>query len=156
MAQTVQLATARELAAAGTVRDTWLVGQVGGYAVMFKLGTGERALATKTGTMRLFAGLDAAVRLLRNELGINQYHVDASGYLDDPGSRRRRPDRTAALQQAHQDAAYTEFLREGTERALQDNRPALSSTDAAKRMDAVKEKHQARLEAALGGRRAKR
>ncbi len=153
MAQTVQLATARELAAAGSVRDTVLVGQPGGYAVMFKVGMAERALATKAGATRLFAGLDAAVRVLRNELGISHYQVDASGYSDDPENRRRRPDRTAALKRAREDAAYTEFLRQGIQEARADPRPALSSEEAARHMDLIKVSLQARLDAALAGKK---
>lgn len=153
MAQTLQLATARELAAAGSVRDTVLVGQPGGYSVMFKVGATERALATKAGATRLFAGLDAAVRVLRSELGISHYQVDASGYSDDPEKRRRRPDRTAALKQAREDAAYTEYLRQGIQEARADPRPALSKEGAARHMDQVKAGLQARLNAALAGKK---
>ncbi len=145
MTTTVQLATARELASAGSVQDTLLVGRTGGYAVLFKLGSGERALATKAGTTRLFSGLDAAVRVLRRELGITHYQVDTSGYFEREISRTR-PDRAKALKQNHEDAAYTEFLRRETARALADTRPSLSSEDAESYMDAVKARHLAQLE----------
>jgi len=145
MLKTVQLATARELAAAGSVFDTLLVGQAGGYAVMFKLGIGERALATKAGATRLFAGLDAAVRVLRRELGINRYRVDASGFSERE-EPRRRPDRTAALKQSHEDAAYAEFLREGAAKALADTRAPLSSADAKAHMNDIKARHLAQLD----------
>ena len=85
MSQTVQLATARELASTGSVRDTLLVGQRGGYAVLFKIGVGQqRALVTKEGAPRLFAGIDAAARVLR-DIGITRYQVDASGLAEDGG-----------------------------------------------------------------------
>ncbi len=111
MHQTVQLATAKELVSTGSVLDTVLLGQSGGYSVLFKLGGSERALATKTGLLRLFTGVDAAARVLRS-IGIARYVVDASA-LDETGvTRRRRPDRTAALKQTHHDAAYMAFLQE--------------------------------------------
>ena len=154
MTRTVQLATARELAAAGSVRDTVLVGQPGGYSVLFKVGVAERALATKTGVTRVFSGLDAAARVLRNELGIHHYQVDASGY-DAATERRRRPDRSAAFKQAHEDAAFAEFLREGTQTAVDDPRPALSSTEAARHMQQVRNRLQARLDAALASKEGK-
>ncbi|MFT4247035.1 MAG: hypothetical protein QM581_03220 [Pseudomonas sp.] len=110
MPQTVKLATARELAAAGSIRDTLLVGQRGGYAVLLKLGGGERALATRDGSLRLFSGLDAAARVLR-DLGIDRYQVDATGLAEDDPVRRKRPDRAAALKEVHQAAAHDEWFR---------------------------------------------
>ncbi len=145
MVTTVQLATARELAAAGSVQDTLLVGRTGGYAVLFKLGVGERALATKAGATRLFSGLDAAVRVLRRELGITHYQVDTTGYFEREVPRTR-PDRAEALKQNHEDAAYTGFLRRETAKALADTRPSLSSEEAEVYMDTVKARHLAKLE----------
>jgi len=120
MANTVKLATARELAAAGSVRDTILVGQDGGYAVLLKIGMQERTLATKEGAPRLFSGLDAAARVLREQLGIAHYHVDASGFAIGEAIRRRRPDRAAALKQTHADAAYLSHLQERADAGRRD------------------------------------
>lgn len=119
MPQTVKLATARELAAAGSVRDTVLVGQRGGYAVLFKVGMGERALATKEGLPRLFAGVDAAARVLR-KIGIARYQVDASSLAEGDLIRRHRPDRAAALKRTHEDAAYVDFLQKRAAAGRQD------------------------------------
>lgn len=119
MPQTVKLATARELAAAGSVRDTLLVGQRGGYAVLFKVGQGKRTLATKEGSPRLFSGVDAAARVLR-DIGIARYQVDATGLAEGDVTRRRRPDRAAALRQTHEDAAYLVFLQERAEAGRRD------------------------------------
>lgn len=119
MLETVKLATARELAAAGSVRDTVLVGQRGGYAVLLKVGMAERTLATKEGTPRIFGALDAAARVLREELGIARYHVDATGFTARD-VQRRRPDRAAALKRTHEDAAYLAFLEERAEAGRRD------------------------------------
>lgn len=114
MTTTVSLAVARELAAAGSVRETVLIGQRGGYAVAFKVGMGERVLATKTGQPRLFGGVPAAARVL-HDLGIARYLVDATGLSEGDLMRRRRPDRAVALKQTHEDAAYVAFLAERAE-----------------------------------------
>ncbi|WP_411832948.1 hypothetical protein [Pseudoxanthomonas mexicana] len=119
MPQTVKLATARELAAAGSVRETLLIGQCGGYTVRFKVGTGERVLATKEGSQRLFTGIDAAARVLR-DIGIARYQVDASGLSPNVANPRRRPDRAAALRQTHEDAAYLAFLQGRAEAGRRD------------------------------------
>ena len=119
MSESVQLATARELAATGSVRDTVLVGQRDGYSVLFKVGAGERALATKVGSVRLFSGVDAAARVLR-DIGIARYRVDASELMEGDLVRRRRPDRAAALRRTHENAAYLEFLQERAQVGRQD------------------------------------
>lgn len=119
MSDPVQLATARELAAAGSVRDTLLVGQRGGYAVRFKIGAGERTLVTKSGSPRLFTGIDAAARVLGG-LGIARYRVDSSGLAEEDLPRRRRPDRAVALKRTHENAAYLEFLQQRAEAGRRD------------------------------------
>ena len=68
---------------------------------------------------------------------------------------KRRPDRSAAMRLKDADARYAAFLREGTERAIADRRPALSADDAKKHMDAIKAKHRARLDAAIQGKGAR-
>ncbi len=140
MSQTVQLATARELASTGSVRDTLLVGQRGGYAVLFKIGVGQqRALVTKEGAPRLFAGIDAADSVLR-DIGITRYKVDASGLAEDGVMRRRRPDRAAALKQTHDAAAYLTFLVERADAGRRD--PVRhSSEDVEAEMEAILAEH---------------
>lgn len=98
MNATVKLATARELACAGSVRQATLRGQQGGYAIVLRVGMVNKTLATKAGVPRLFAQLDRAARLLRDDLGLGRFEVDATGYA--PGNvTRRRPDRTEVLRQ---------------------------------------------------------
>lgn len=118
MAATVKLATARELVEAGSVRSASIIGQAGGYAVLLKVGMQERALSTKTGQPRLFTGLDAAARVLRDSLGVARFDVDASGYSASDLSRRRRPDRTAALRELHAAAEHDAWFRAEVRQAL--------------------------------------
>ncbi|AOY69557.1 hypothetical protein BHE83_23525 (plasmid) [Xanthomonas euvesicatoria pv. vesicatoria str. 85-10] len=104
MPETIKLDTARELAVAGSIRDTVLLGQRGGFLIIFRMGMSERVLATKYGVPRLFSGLDAAAKVLR-EISITRFQVDASDLVKDDSTRRRRPDRAAALKQTYRDAA---------------------------------------------------
>jgi hypothetical protein len=151
MTATVKLATARELAQTGSVRQASLLGQHGGYAIVLRVGMSDRVLATKSGAPRLFAQLDRAARLLRDELGIARFAVDAANYA--PGNVVRRPDRAAALLQQTEDAAYAAFLRERTEvaAAQADAHPdtILSNADAEARVKTRAAALQARLDRAI-------
>jgi len=118
MAAPVKLATARELVAAGSVSAASIIGQAGGYAVLLKVGVSDRALATKDGGPRLFAGLDAAARVLRKSLGVARFDVDASGYAAVDNLRRRRPDRTVALRELHAAAEHDAWFRSEVRQAL--------------------------------------
>lgn len=119
MASTVKLSTARELVEAGSVRAASIIGQAGGYAVLLRIGMQERALASKAGTPRLFTGLDAAARVLRDTLGVARFEVDASGYHAG-NVRRRRPDRAAALRELHQAKAHDDWFRAQVEQGLKE------------------------------------
>lgn len=77
--ETVKMAVARALVAAGSVRAASVVGQPGGWAVVLRVGVAERVLEARSGQVRLFVTLDAAARLLR-ELGIVRFDVDAANY----------------------------------------------------------------------------
>ncbi|MEN5266248.1 hypothetical protein [Stenotrophomonas sp. TWI587] len=148
MVDTIKLATARELAAAGSLRDTTVTAEPGGYVVTFALENSDRALATKDGTTRLFSGVQAAARVLA-QLGITRYRVDATAIAGAEPSRRLRPDRSRALKQLHEDSAYLERIREAVAEARADSRPALSRTDAHLHMAALKARLGDELQTAL-------
>ena len=102
MYSTVKLPTARELVAAGGVRQVTLLGQPGGFAVLLNLGMSEKALATKDGTPRMFPRLEAAARVV-DELGVREFVVDARKFSAPPPRRRadvaqRMAERAARLQ----------------------------------------------------------
>ena len=148
MVNTIKLATARELADAGSLRDTTVTAEPGGYVVTFALENSDRALATKDGVPRLFSGVEAAARVLA-QLGITRYRVDATAIAGAEPSRRSRPDRSRALKQLHEDSAYLERIREAVAEARADSRPALSGTDAHLHMAALKARLGDELQTAL-------
>ena len=115
-AKTVKLAMLRELVEAGSIRSAAIVGLPGGYAVQVRYGMSDRALAARTGEVRVFAKIDAATKTLRG-LGVVKAELDLSGY--SPGSvlSKRRPDRAQALKDAHK-ALHDKSFRDPSVRKL--------------------------------------
>ncbi|MBD1487540.1 hypothetical protein GUF76_22305 [Xanthomonas citri pv. citri] len=71
------------LASAGALRTVQLVGQVGGYAVMVRVGQTEKQLTGQRGEPRVFASLDtAAAQLLA--LGVMVFEVLPANYVRAP------------------------------------------------------------------------
>ncbi|MBV6872160.1 hypothetical protein [Xanthomonas euvesicatoria] len=91
------LATLAALASAGALRTVQLVGQVGGYAVMVRVGQTEKQLTGQRGEPRVFASLDtAAAQLLA--LGVMVFEVLPANYVRAPKVYRRgRPAALKAL-----------------------------------------------------------
>ena len=114
--KTVKLALLRELVEAGSVRSAAIIGLPGGYAVQVRYGISDRALAARTGEVRVFAKIDAAAKTLRG-LGVVTAELDLSGY--SPGSvlSKRRPDRAQALKDAHK-ALHDKSFRDPSVRKL--------------------------------------
>lgn len=134
MAQTVSQAMLRELVGAGAVRSTHVIGQPGGFFIRVSLGMGDKALAAKTGNIRLFRSLDTVIGYLRNTVGIAQFSVDATNYESDQldVTRRTRPDRAQALRQVHHDAALIQRakLADSPEAVWHDAETAFDELDA--------------------------
>ena len=61
-AKTVKLSTLRELVEAGSVRSAAIVGLPGGYSVQVRYGMSDRALAARTGDVRIFSKIDGAAK----------------------------------------------------------------------------------------------
>jgi hypothetical protein len=116
-AKTVKLATLRELVEAGSVRSAAIVGLPGGYAVQVRYGQTDRALAARTGDVRIFSKIDGAAKTLRG-IGMVKAELDISGYSPSSVLSKRRPDRTQALRDAHQAAQHDKWFRNQVELAV--------------------------------------
>ncbi|WP_338338404.1 hypothetical protein ACSAMZ_20945 (plasmid) [Xanthomonas citri pv. bilvae] len=104
MPSPISITTLAALASAGALRTVQLVGQVGGYAVMVRVGQTETQLTGQRGEARVFASLDtAAAQLLA--LGVTVFEVLPANYVRAPKVYRRG--RPAALK------ALTKLQREG-------------------------------------------
>ena len=158
MAELVKLAAARDLVEHGAVKQAAVIGLPGGWTVQLQTNNHAAVLATKTNEPRRFGTFESALKVLR-DLGVRLdiLRVDAQQWeANDPLSARRRPDRSAAMKLKDQDARYAAFLRDSMLEARADPRPTLSSDEAKTRMDEVKARQRAKLDAALQpqGRRA--
>ena len=116
-AKTVKLATLRELVEAGSVRSAAIIGLPGGYAVQVRYGMSDRALAARTGDVRIFSKIDGAAKTLRG-LGVVKAELDTSGYSPSSVLSMRRPDRTQALKDAHKSALHDKWFRDQVELAV--------------------------------------
>ena len=116
-AKTVKLAMLRELVEAGSIRSAAIVGLPGGYAIQVRYGMSDRALAARTGDVRIFAKIDAAAKTLRG-LGVVKAELDTSGYSPASVLSKRRPDRTQALKDAHKAALHDKWFRSQVELAV--------------------------------------
>jgi hypothetical protein len=116
-AKTVKLATLRELVEAGSVRSAAIVGLPGGYAVRVRYGMSDRALAARTGDVRIFSKIDGAAKTLR-ELGVVKAELDTSGYSPRSVLSKQRPDRTQALKDAHKASQHDKWFRDQVELAV--------------------------------------
>ena len=111
-----KLATARELAQAGSISAAAIVGQPGGWGVRLRVGQAEGELAGKDGRPRVFSKIDTAAAAMR-DLGLTHLVIDQSGYAEDQ-HRPRRPDRSAALKRTHAAAAHDAWFRQQVQGTL--------------------------------------
>ncbi|RBH09604.1 hypothetical protein BRM44_03900, partial [Xanthomonas oryzae pv. oryzae] len=80
MTSPISITTLAALASAGVLRTVQLVGQVGGYTVMVRVGQTEKQLTGQRGEPRVFASLDtAAAQLLA--LGVMVFEVLPANYV---------------------------------------------------------------------------
>jgi hypothetical protein len=114
----------------GSVSGTIIVAKPGGWSVEIRQGSRKCALtAQRSGQVRLFKRLETLVTYLQG-LGISQFNVDASGYDPLQLKTYARPDRSEALKQAHEAAAYEEWFKRQVQISIDDPRPSISDEDA--------------------------
>ncbi|MFA8589703.1 hypothetical protein [Xanthomonas campestris] len=104
MTSPISITTLAALASAGVLRTVQLVGQVGGYTVMVRVGQTEKQLTGQRGEPRVFASLDtAATQLLA--LGVTVFEVLPANYVRAPKVYRRgRPAALKALAKLQREA----------------------------------------------------
>lgn len=131
--ETIDQKTLSQLVEAGAVHAAHVVGQGNGWAIAAKCGLTERFLSAKRGDVRTFRKLETLVSFLR-DMGINQFDVDAAGYDPLAAERITRPDRSAALKEAHAARAYDRQFRAQVQEALDDPRPNVPHAQVQKDM----------------------
>ena len=111
-AETIDHATLAQLAAAGALQRARVVGQSGGWTLVVTLSSGERALAAQRGKQtRVFKRMETLASYLKG-VGISRFDVDSAGFAAESTASRARPDRAAALRNAHRAAAHDAWFRQ--------------------------------------------
>lgn len=136
------------LVEAGAIRAAHVIGQKGGWGLLFKYGMTERPLAAQRGNVRVFKRFETIVDYLR-QMGIMHFEVDTAEY--DPAAALSEKARSKAerarvqMQATHSAAAHDKWFRTELSQALQEaDDPAtvwVSHDDAMSRLDAALSKH---------------
>jgi hypothetical protein len=135
--ETIDHSTLAKLVENGSVSSVLIVARQGGWAIQVKHGVDERFLAAqRSGLIRLFKRLETLVAYLQGA-GINHFDVDASKYDPLQMKTYSRPDRSDAMKQVHDAAAYATWFKEQVQASIDDPRPSVSDEDA-RRMFAAK------------------
>lgn len=113
MAQTIDTATARRMAEAGSIRGVSIIGQPGGWSVMLKTDALEKPLGgQKIDRPRIWRSLDTLTEYLRKDLSIVKIdNIDTTHHSSADEHRHGRPDAAARMKRAHKAAAYDAWFR---------------------------------------------
>lgn len=135
--ETIDHTTLTKLAEAGVVRSAHVVGQEGGWGILVKYGMTERALAAqRSHQVRIFRKLETLVAYLKG-VGIPRFDVDAVNYDPQSTTTAKRPDRAAAMKDAHAAAAYTKWLKAEVQEAIDDTSPTIPHDEAMRQVRAA-------------------
>ena len=148
---TIDHATLAQLAGAGAIDRTLVVGQTGGWSIVVRYGKSEHPLAAqRSRQVRLFKKMETLVSYLR-DVGISQFDVDASDYAAEPA---KRPDRAEALKRAHEAAEHDRWFREQVQIGLREaddpNTVWISNEDMEKEWEEMRVELEARIAAQEG------
>lgn len=134
---------------AGAVRGADVIGQPGGWGVVVKYGTTERALAARRGAVRKFRKFETLVGYLRG-IGISQYHVNATDFGTATAAAGSRPDAAARMRRAyeavHHDTWFRAQVEQGLNEANDASTPWVSNEDV--KVESVKRRAQWRAKGA--------
>ena len=143
--ETIDQTTLARLVEAGAVRGADVTGHPGGWGVVVKCGTTERALAARRGTVRSFRKFETLVSYLK-AMGISQYNVNAADF--DAASlktTRVRPDSAERMRSAFEAKAHADWMQQKVAQSLADAAPNVSHAqvmaDAQAVIDAQRKKH---------------
>lgn len=144
--QSMTLDQLRATASAGGVTSITLKGQGSGFFVEIATRSGQDAILVKARSTepRRFGNPTSALIVLR-EVGIAVVQLDAThwnpGQKDMTHSRQSRAD---AMREAHEAAAYNQWLAAEIQEAINDPRSSIPHDEVMARMDARIAHHKAR------------
>lgn len=135
--ETIDHTTLIKLAEAGVVRSAHVIGRDGGWGVLVRYGMTERLLAAqRSQQVRIFRKLETLVEYLKG-VGIPRFDVDAENYDPHTTTAVKRPDRAAAMKDAHATAAYTRWLKAEVQEAIDDPHPTVPHDEAMRQIRAA-------------------
>ena len=136
--QSMTLEQLRATASAGGVTGVTLKGQGGGFFVEIATRSGQDAFLVKARSTepRRFGSPNSALIVLR-DLGIAVAQLDATNWNPDQKEvTQNRDSRAQAMRQAHEAAAYNQWLAGEIQASIDDPRPNLSHDEVMAEMDA--------------------
>ncbi|MHC8364665.1 antitoxin PaaA2 family protein [Pseudomonas sp. ZT5P21] len=142
--ETIDHSTLVKLVESGAVNAAHIFAKQGGWVVQVRHGSKLHSLtAQRSQQIRLFKRLETLVIYLQG-IGISHFDVDTSDYDPLQVKTYSRPDRSEALKQAHEAAAYEEWFKKQVQASIDDPRPSVSDEEvrrifAAKR-DAIRQR----------------
>jgi predicted transcriptional regulator len=101
----------RNLVEARALQGATILGQPGGWAVVVRYGSTERAVAAQRARKaRLWRNLNTAATYVSDELGLPRFEVDTTDHQPD-AIERRRPDSSERLRKQREAAEYDAWFR---------------------------------------------
>ncbi|MXS81006.1 hypothetical protein SAMN05216317_1481 [Nitrosomonas eutropha] len=143
--QSMTLEQLRATARAGGVVGVTLKGQGSGFFIEIATRSGQDAFLVKARSTepRRFGSPNSALIVLR-DLGIAVVRLDATNWNPDQKVvTQNRDSRAQAMRQAHEAAAYNQWLAAEIQEAIDDPRPSVEHDEVMARMDARIARHKA-------------
>ena len=128
----------RATASAGGVKGVTLKGQGGGFFVEIATRSGQDAFLSKARSTepRRFGSPTSALIVLR-DVGIAVAQLDATNWNPDQKEvTQNRDSRAQAMRQAHEAAAYNQWLAGEIQASIDDPRPSIPHDEVMAEMDA--------------------
>ena len=143
--QSMTLEQLRATASAGGVVGVTLIGEGSGFFMEIATRSGQDAFLVKARSTepRRFGSANSALTVLRG-IGIAVAQIDATNW--DPDQKevtQNRDNRAQAMRQAHEAAAYNQWLAAEIQEAIDDPRPSVPHNEVMARMDARTARHKA-------------
>ena len=136
---TIDTAIAKHMIEASAIRTAAIIGQPGGWSVLLKVGTTEKALgAQRSDKPRIWKSLDRCVNYLKTELHICRFDMlDATNHSDVPMAGSTKNNASERMREAHQSAAYTKWLKAEIQEAIDDTSPTIPHDEAMRQIRAT-------------------
>lgn len=115
---TIDGKTVKNLATAHALNGAVVFGQPGGFAVLVKFGTNERAVAAqRSRRMRIWRNLNTAAAYVNHELGLSRFEIDMTEH-NPAAVERKRPDTAERQRQLHEAGEHDAWFRGQVQKAL--------------------------------------